>query len=102
MTFRDNIEEVHIKTEKAMADLLGVGGPSLKKLEIQVAKSISLHNICDLIGQSKGNTFEVDIDETIGRLSQNQHCTGGQNGKRKIELQISNSKLLVRGYSFKL
>ena len=95
VTFRDNIEEVEIATENAMVDLLGVGGPSLKKLAIKVAKGISLHSICDLIGPSKGDTFEVDIDDTIGRLSQNQHCSGGRNGRRKIELQISNSILQV-------
>ena len=37
----------------------------------------------------------MDIDDTIGRLSQNQHCSGGRNGRRKIELQISNTILQV-------
>merc|ERR1711934_1334696 len=37
VTFGDNIEEVQIKTERATVDLRGVGGPSLKKLEIQVS-----------------------------------------------------------------
>ena len=35
MTFRDNIEKVEISTKKSTADLLGVSGPSLKKLEIK-------------------------------------------------------------------
>ena len=98
MTFRDNIEKVEISTKKSTADLLGVSGPSLKKLEIKGAKGVSLHNICGLIGRSKGSTFEVDINDTPNRLYQNQKCSGGrpQDSRRKIELQISNSMLEVQ------
>ena len=97
MTFGDNIEEVEIKTEGARVDLLGIAGKSLNRLEIQV-QGIDLHNLCDLIGQSKGSTFEVDIEGTIGRLSQNQQCSRGrpQDSRRNIELDISNSKLEVQ------
>ena len=99
MTFRDSIEEVEIKHPEAMVDLLGIGGPSLKKLKVEV-KKIDLFSLCDVVGQTKGTTFEVDIDNTICELFQNQHCSGGKNGRRKIELQITNSILVVSGYSF--
>ena len=100
VTFHDNIEEVEIKHPEAMVDLLGIGGPSLKKLKVEV-KKIDLFSLCDVVGQTKGTTFEVDIENTICELFQNQHCSGGQNGWRKIELQISDSTLVVRGYSYK-
>ena len=101
MTYHDNIEEVEIKHPEAMIDLLVIRGPSLKKLKIKV-KRIHLFSLCDVVGQTKGTTFEVDIDSTICELYQNQQCSGGQNGSRKIKLRISDSMLVVRGYSFKL
>ena len=97
MTFRKNIEEVEIKTDKANVDLLGVGGPSLKKMTIQVRGvrvGINFHNFCDVFGPSKVTTFEVNIDGTLGKISQNQRCHGHQNG-RNINLKVSNSHLLV-------
>ena len=93
VTFRQNIEEVEIKTDKANVDLLGVGGPSLKKMTIQV-RGVNFHNFCDVFGPSKVTTFEVNIDGTLGKMSQNQRCHGHQNG-RKINLKVSNSQLLV-------
>ena len=94
VTFRKNIKEVEIKTDKANVDMLGVGGPSLKKITIQV-RGITFHSFCDVVGPSKVTTFEVKIQNTVGKLSQNQRCHGQQNNKRKITLSISNSLLQV-------
>ena len=94
MTFGNDITEVEIKTDKANVDMLGVGGPSLKKITIQV-RGITFHSFCDVVGPSKVTTFEVMIQNTVGKLSQNQRCHGQQNNKRKITLSISNSLLQV-------
>lgn len=94
MRFSKAIEEVEIKTAKAKIDLIGVGGPSLKKITIQV-NGIALHNLCDILGPSKVTTFEVNIDGAVGKLSQNQRCHGHHG--RKITLEISKSLLQVGG-----
>ena len=95
MAFGESIEEVEIKTDKVKVDMVGVGGPSLKKMTIEV-KGIKVHNLCDVIaGTSEGTTFEVKLENTVAELSQNQRCSGGQ-GKRKIALHVSNSILVSR------